>query len=160
MDCRTFYRNAKVSHAHDFRGRRINPPTYGNVQGLIRVVQEGLDDVEGLANSNNVLEPNTELCDGPVLHPPLPFRVNIPEITNLRGTTVIIRIYVIRGIHLAATDPNNSSDPYVVCEYGGTRLQSAVCDNTLNPYFGKMFEFKVLQMFFQHVAAMNNVIFD
>ena len=104
-------RDCKVSHAEDFIGRREQVNTYGTLKGLVRVVENNPPDDQ----------------------PELDFRVNIAEVTPHRGTKVVIRVYVIRGIKLASTDRNNLSDPYVVCKFGSETQTSAVCKQTIDP---------------------------
>ena len=92
---------------------------------------------------------------GPVGHQ-MPFRVDTTEITSYKGTAVVIRVYVIRGIKLAATDAGNTSDPYVICSLGEQSHKTAVCQKTLDPYFGNMFEFKVRGPMFVYVAVVDH----
>ncbi|KAJ8026374.1 Dysferlin [Holothuria leucospilota] len=56
----------------------------------------------------------------------------------------LIRVYVIRALDLAPKDKNGLSDPYLKVSLGSTLLNDSdnYKPNTLNPFFGRVFELK------------------
>ena len=56
----------------------------------------------------------------------------------------VVRCYVTRGMGLCAMDKGNTADPYLVAKLVGHDEQGSSderCDDTLNPYFGRCFEY-------------------
>lgn len=73
----------------------------------------------------------------------------LPEtmFTNLPSTDPIectIRVYVVLATELQPQDPSGLADPYLIVSLGKKKYdeQDNFKPNTLNPVFGKMFEFK------------------
>ena len=71
---------------------------------------------------------------------------------------VVVRVYVVRGRNLRAMDRNNTSDPYVTCTLTGSGTTKGTTERqmlggseqrmnqTLNPEFRQVFEFKPILM--------------
>lgn len=93
--------------------------TYGCVKGLVRIVDHDETD-----NSKEV-----------------PFPLDLRRLQH--PEQVVVRVYCTQGYKLAAMDPGNSSDPYVVAALGRERQgdSSEHIRTTTDPYFGRCFEF-------------------
>ncbi|KAM4582645.1 fer-1-like protein 4 [Fundulus diaphanus] len=58
---------------------------------------------------------------------------------------VLVRVYIVKAISLAPTDPNGKADPYIVVKVGDQSLDSKerYIPKQLNPTFGEVFELTV-----------------
>lgn len=71
-----------------------------------------------------------------------PFR----DLPTPKITTCVVRVYVVRGIDLAAKDTNGRSDPYIQIHLGKKRVvndRKNYIPESLNPTFGRSFDFTV-----------------
>lgn len=59
---------------------------------------------------------------------------------------VLVRVYVIRCLNLHPMDPNGKADPYLVCTLGKKtyNMKKEYCSKTLDPEYGKCFEFNAV----------------
>ncbi|XP_071827267.1 myoferlin-like isoform X3 [Apostichopus japonicus] len=80
---------------------------------------------------------------------PLPSGTPVPppqfhHLPSSEMVQCLVRVYIIRAIDLAPKDKNGLSDPYLKVSLGDTNLDD--CENykpnTLNPFFGRVFELK------------------
>ena len=62
---------------------------------------------------------------------------------------VLVRVYIIRCLNLHPMDPNGKADPYLVCTLGKKtyNLKKEYCSKTLDPEYGKCFEFNAVMPF-------------
>jgi Ca2+-dependent lipid-binding protein len=67
----------------------------------------------------------------------------------MKQETVVVRVYVLRGIGLVPCDKDGTADPYITITNGspkgapGINDSANVIENTLNPGFYKCFEFEM-----------------
>ena len=64
------------------------------------------------------------------------------EKSVFQNEKVIVRVYILRCLHLVAKDMSGSSDPYVKLTYGKCTYKTHIIKQDLNPEFHTMFEFK------------------
>ncbi|XP_061564455.1 myoferlin-like isoform X3 [Cololabis saira] len=79
------------------------------------------------------------LPDDPGVSPPMRQFRELPE---SGPQECLVRIYVVRAVHLQPKDNNGSCDPYIKISVGRNTIEDRdnYLPNTINPVFGRMFE--------------------
>ena len=107
---------------------------YGEVKGLIRIIDHHANREDQDTEGKTRKEINA-------LSDRLPFNLDVNKL--MTPQSVVVRLYCTQAIGLKAMDKGKRADPYITCRLGHKVLgdNSEHIKETINPYFGRCFEF-------------------